>query len=66
MDNHNTKPHVSTRRGTKFKSSMHQASYMYDANLDVAMWQAMYSKGVPNGSKGYVFFIIESRGNKQT
>ena len=56
MDDHDTDPHVSMSRGVKFKSSYHQQQYFYKANLEVAVWQAMYPKGVVIGSKGYASF----------
>lgn len=65
MDDHDTDPHVSMARGVKFKSSYHQQQYMYNANLEVAVWQAMYPKGTPIGSNGYASFPAGSRGNKQ-
>jgi len=65
MDDHDTDPHVSMARGVKFKSAYHQEQYMYSANLEVAVWQAMYPKGTPIGSKGYASFPPGSRGNKQ-
>ncbi|KAL7520309.1 hypothetical protein ACHAWX_005040 [Stephanocyclus meneghinianus] len=65
MDDHDTDPHVSMARGVKFKSSYHQQQYMYNANLEVAVWQSMYPKGTPIGSKGYASFPPGSRGNKQ-
>jgi hypothetical protein len=64
MDDHDTDPHVSMARGVRFKSSYHQQQYMYTANLEVAVWQAMYPKGTPIGSKGYAAFPPGSR-NKQ-
>lgn len=65
MDDHDTDPHVSMVRGLKFKSSYHQEQYMYNANLEVAVWQAMYPYGTPIGSKGYASFPPGVRGNKQ-
>lgn len=56
MDDHDTDPHVSMARGVKFKSSYHQSQYFYSANLEVAVWQSMYPKGVVIGSKGYASF----------
>jgi len=56
MDDHDTDPHVSMARGVKFKSSYHQQQYFYKVNLEVAVWQAMYPKGVVIGSKGYASF----------
>jgi len=52
-------------RGVKFKSSSHAQQYMYDANLEIAVWQSMYPKGVPIGSSGYASFPAGSGGNKQ-
>ena len=52
-------------RGVKFKSSSHAQQYMYAANLEVAVWQSMYPKGVPIGSAGYASFPAGSYGNKQ-
>jgi hypothetical protein len=65
MDDEDTDPHVSMARGVKFKSSNHQSSYFYSANLEVAVWQAMYPKGVIIGSNGYASFPAGSRNNKQ-
>mmetsp|Transcript_3825 Transcript_3825/g.8543 ORF Transcript_3825/g.8543 Transcript_3825/m.8543 type:complete len:975 (-) Transcript_3825:286-3210(-) len=65
MDDHDTDPHVSMNRGVKFKSSWHEQQYMYNANLEVAVWQAMYPKGTAIGSSGYASFPAGSRGNKQ-
>ena len=65
MDDHDTDPHVSMARGVKFKSSYHQTQYMYNANLEVSVWQAMYPKGTPIGSSGYASFPPGSRNNKQ-
>lgn len=65
MDDKDTNPHVSMARGVKFKSSYHSQQYLYNANLEVATWQAMYPKGVPIGSSGYASFPAGSRGNKQ-
>jgi hypothetical protein len=56
MDDHDTDPHVSMNRGVKFKSSWHQQQYMYETNLEVAVWQAMYPQGVVIGSSGYASF----------
>lgn len=56
MDDHDTDPHVSMARGVKFWSSTHMAQYKYNANLEVAVWQAMYPKGVVIGSSGYAAF----------
>lgn len=56
MDDHDTDPHVSMSRGVKFKSSYHSQEYMYEANLEVAVWQSMYPNGVVIGSSGYAKF----------
>ncbi len=56
MDDHDTDPHVSMSRGVKFWSAYHQEQYMYQANLEVAVWQAMYPQGTPIGSSGYASF----------
>ena len=66
MDDHDTDPHVSMSRGVKFKSSYHQQSYMYQANLEVAVWQAMYPYGVVIGSNGYAAFPPGRGGSKQS
>lgn len=50
MDDHDTDPHVSMARGVKFWSAYHQEQYMYAANLEIAVWQAMYPYGVPIGT----------------
>lgn len=55
-DDHDTDPHVSMARGVKFKSSYHKQQYMYGANLEVAVWQAIYPKGVLIGSNQYASF----------
>ena len=65
MDDHDTDPHVSMARGVKFWSSYHSQQYMYAANLEVAVWQAMYPNGVPIGSKGYAAFPPGFGGSKQ-
>mmetsp|Transcript_19980 Transcript_19980/g.57856 ORF Transcript_19980/g.57856 Transcript_19980/m.57856 type:complete len:1015 (-) Transcript_19980:383-3427(-) len=65
MDDDDTDPHVSMSRGVKFKSSWHQEQYMYEANLEVAVWQAMYPKGVVIGTKGYASFPPGRGGKKQ-
>jgi len=65
MDDHDTDPHVSMSRGVKFKSSWHSQQYMYKANLEVAVWQAMYPYGVVIGSSGYASFPPGRGGNKQ-
>lgn len=65
MDDKDTNPHVSMARGVKFKSSYHQQQYLYNANLEVAVWQAMYPKGVVIGSSGYASFPPDS-GSRNT
>jgi len=65
MDDHDTDPHVSMSRGTKFKSSWHQEQYMYEANLEVATWQSMYPNGVVIGSSGYASFPPGRGGSRQ-
>ena len=65
MDDKDTDPHVSMSRGVKFKSSDHKTGYYYSANLEVAVWQAMYPNGVVIGSNGYASFPAGSRNNKQ-
>jgi len=65
MDDHDTDPHVSMSRGVKFWSSYHQQQYIYAANLEVAVWQAMYPNGVPIGSKGNAAFPPGFGGKKQ-
>jgi hypothetical protein len=65
MDDHDTDPHVSMSRGVKFWSSYHQQQYMYQANLEVAVWQAMYPYGTPIGSAGYAAFPPGHGGTKQ-
>jgi hypothetical protein len=65
MDDHDTDPHVSMSRGVKFWSSYHQTQYMYQANLEVAVWQAMYPYGTPIGSGGYAAFPPGHGGTKQ-
>jgi hypothetical protein len=65
MDDHDTDPHVSMSRGVKFWSSYHKQQYMYAANLEVAVWQSMYPKGVPIGSSGYAAFPPGRGGKKQ-
>jgi hypothetical protein len=64
MDDHDTDPHVSMARGVKFKSSYHLTDYMYNANLEVAVWQAMYPNGVVIGSNGYASFPPGRGGSK--
>uniref|UniRef100_A0A7S2KSQ7 Uncharacterized protein n=1 Tax=Leptocylindrus danicus TaxID=163516 RepID=A0A7S2KSQ7_9STRA len=66
MDDHDTDPHVSMARGVKFKSSYHSQQYFYKANLEVAVWQAMYPKGVVIGSAKSGVFPINSRSSKST
>lgn len=56
MDDDDTDPHVSMSRGVKFWSSSHLQQYMYNANLEVAVWQSMYPNGVVIGSNGYAAF----------
>lgn len=65
MDDHDTDPHVSMSRGVKFKSSYHLQQYMYEANLEVAVWQAMYPNGVAIGSDGWASFP-PGRGGRKT
>lgn len=65
MDDHDTDPHVSMSRGVKFWSSYHSQQYAYAANLEVAVWQAMYPNGVPIGSAGYAAFPPGRGGTKQ-
>ena len=65
MDDKDTDPHVSMARGVKFKSSTHQQNYFFTANLEVAVWQAMYPDGVVIGSNLYATFPLNSRNNKQ-
>jgi len=65
MDDHDTDPHVSMARGVKFWSSDHASQYLYNANLEVAVWQAMYPKGVTIGSAGYAAFPPGHGGTKQ-
>jgi len=50
MDDNDTDPHVSMARGLKFKSSYHSQKYFFDANLGVAVWQALYPGGVVIGT----------------
>lgn len=64
MDDHDTDPHVSMARGVKFKSSYHSQSYMYEANLEVAVWQSMYPNGVVIGSNRYAAFPPGKGGSK--
>ena len=65
MDDRDTDPHVSMSRGVKFWSSKHMKQYQYNANLEVAVWQAMYPNGVVIGSKGYAAFPPGYGGYKQ-
>ena len=65
MDDHDTDPHVSMARGVKFWSSTHMEEYAYNANLEVAVWQAMYPNGVVIGSSGYAAFPPGGGGTKQ-
>jgi hypothetical protein len=65
MDDHDTDPHVSMARGVKFWSSTHKTQYLYNANLEIAVWQAMYPKGVVIGSNGYAAFPPGRSGTKQ-
>jgi len=65
MDDRDTDPHVSMSRGVKFWSSYHMTQYQYAANLEVAVWQAMYPNGVPIGSSGYAAFPPGRGGTKQ-
>ena len=65
MDDHDTDPHVSMARGVKFWSAYHSQQYMYAANLEVSVWQAMYPNGVPIGSNGYAAFPPGRGGSKQ-
>jgi hypothetical protein len=65
VDDHDTDPHVSMARGVKFKSSYHKQQYMYAANMEVAVWQAMYPKGVVIGSNSYAVFPFGSKNKKK-
>lgn len=65
MDDHDTDPHVSMARGVKFMSSYHSTQYQYAANLEVAIWQAMYPNGVVIGSPRYASFPPGKSGTKQ-
>jgi len=38
-----TNEHISMIRSVKFKSSEDQNTYLYQANMEVAKWQAVYS-----------------------
>lgn len=64
MDDHDTDPHVSMSRGVKFWSSYHQQQYMYSANLEVAVWQSMYTKGVVIGSTSTATFPPGRKGTR--
>ena len=64
MDDHDTDPHVSMARGVKFKSSYHSQQYMYESNLEVAVWQSMYPNGVVIGSSRYASFPPGRNGKK--
>mmetsp|Transcript_18717 Transcript_18717/g.23562 ORF Transcript_18717/g.23562 Transcript_18717/m.23562 type:complete len:950 (+) Transcript_18717:149-2998(+) len=64
MDDHDTDPHVSMARGVKFQSSYHSEQYMYEANLEVAVWQSMYPNGVVIGSNRYASFPPGRSGSK--
>ena len=66
MDDHDTDPHVSMARGVKFKSSYHSQQYQYAANLEIAVWQAMYPNGVVIGSSSKAVFPINGGGSKST
>mmetsp|Transcript_64511 Transcript_64511/g.76388 ORF Transcript_64511/g.76388 Transcript_64511/m.76388 type:complete len:107 (+) Transcript_64511:299-619(+) len=63
MHDHDTDPHVSMSRGEKFKSFYHSQQYIYAANLEVAVWQAMYTYGVVIGSRKSASFPPGRRGN---
>jgi hypothetical protein len=65
MDDHDTDPHVSMSRGVKFWSSYHSQQYAYQANLEVAVWQAMYPYGVTIGSSSYAAFPPGQGGSKK-
>jgi hypothetical protein len=65
VDDHDTDPHVSMARGVKFKSSYHMQQYIYAANLEVAVWQAMYPKGVVIGSESYASFPPDGQEKKK-
>lgn len=56
VDDEDTDPHVTMARGVKFKSSYSKAQYLYKVNLEVAVWQAMYPKGVVIGSSSTAKF----------
>jgi hypothetical protein len=65
VDDHDTDPHVSMARGVKFKSSYHMQQYANAANLEVAVWQAMYPYGVIIGSSSSASFPPGVKGKKQ-
>jgi hypothetical protein len=65
MDDHDTDPHVSMSRGLKFWSSYHQEQFMYQTNLEIAVWQAMYPYGTAIGSAGSASFPPGRGGTKQ-
>ena len=65
MDDHDTDPHVSMSRGVKFWSAYHQTQFMYQTNLEIAVWQAMYPYGTPIGSAGSASFPPGRGGTKQ-
>ena len=65
MDDHDTDPHVSMARGVKFWSAYHQKQFMYQTNLEIAVWQAMYPYGTPIGAGGYAAFPPGHGGTKQ-
>lgn len=65
MDDHDTDPHVSMSRGVKYWSAYHSSQYMYAANLEVAVWQYMYPKGVAIGSSGSASFPPGRGGTRQ-
>eukprot|EP00339_Tiarina_fusa_P000850 CAMPEP_0117057182 /NCGR_PEP_ID=MMETSP0472-20121206/39686_1 /TAXON_ID=693140 ORGANISM="Tiarina fusus, Strain LIS" /NCGR_SAMPLE_ID=MMETSP0472 /ASSEMBLY_ACC=CAM_ASM_000603 /LENGTH=980 /DNA_ID=CAMNT_0004773943 /DNA_START=201 /DNA_END=3143 /DNA_ORIENTATION=+ len=65
MDDHDTDPHVSMSRGVKFWSSYHQQQFMYQTNLEIAVWQSMYPYGTAIGSAGSASFPPGRGGTKQ-
>lgn len=65
MDDHDTDPHVSMSRGVKFASSYAMQQYQYSANLEVAVWQAMYPNGVVIGTSGSAAFPPGRGGRRQ-
>jgi len=65
MDDHDTDPHVSMSRGVKFKSSYHENQYFYKANLEVAVWQAMYPDGSVIGANGKANFPPNDAGKNR-